>query len=110
MEQKIDTEIVWATVGERRTLGYIAIFVSLLCWVLPVQVSAAIVRDWDRLGQSNTPFWVVPLVLLCYTAPAVAMFCVGRGLLSGRARIAKFGGAFLGVAVVTGITLFAIFD
>lgn len=110
MDQKNDTEIVWATVGERRTLGYMAILVSLLCCVPVVQLSATIIGDWDRLGQSNTPFWVVPLVLLCYTAPSVAMFCVGRGLLSGRARIAKFGGAFLGVAVVTGITLFAVFD
>ena len=68
------------------------------------------IRNWDRLGQSNTPFWVLPLVLVCYTAPAVAMLCVGRSLLSGRAGLAKFGGGFLVAAVVTGITLFAVFD
>ncbi len=68
------------------------------------------IRNWDRLGQSNTPFWVLPLVLMCYAAPAVAMACVGRRLLSSRAGIAKFGGGFLVAAVVTSITLVAVFD
>ena len=100
----------WATVAERRTLGYIAILGSLLCCVPLVQVSAAMVRDWDRFGQSNTPLWVLPLLLLCYAAAPVSMLCVGRGLLSGRAGIAKFGGALLVAAVMTGLTLFAVFD
>ena len=110
MEQRTVPTLQWFTVTERRTLGYAAILVSLVCFVPAVQVSAAMVRDWDRLGQSTTPLWVLPLVLVCYAAPGVAMLCVGRALLSGRAGIAKLGGAFLAAAVVTGITLFAVFD
>ena len=49
-------------------------------------------------------------MLVCDAAPAMALLCVGRGLLSGRANIAKFGGAFLLGAVVVGVTLFAVFD
>ncbi len=86
------------------------ILVSPVCFVPAVQVSAAMVRDWDRLGQSNTPLWVLPLLLVCYAAPGVAMLCVGRGLLSGRAGIAKLGGAFLGIAVTISVTSFAAFD
>ncbi len=98
------------SVAERRAFGWVAIVVSLGCCAPLGWVSAAMIRDWDRLGQSNTPLWVLPLVLVCYAAPAVAMVCVGRGLLSGRAGIAKLGGGFLVAAVVTGITLFAVFD
>ena len=109
-EQRTFPTPQWATVAERRTLGYIGILGSLLCCVPLVQVSAAVVRDWDRLSQSNTPLWILPLLLLCYAAAPVAMLCVGRGLLSGRAGIAKVGGALLVAAVMTGITLFAVFD
>ena len=101
----------WFTsVAERRAFGWAAIVASLVCCVPFVWASVAIIRTWDRIGQSNTPLWVLPLVLMCYAAPAVAMLCVGRGFLSGRTGIAKFGGGFLVAAVVTGITLFAVFD
>ena len=100
----------WTSVAERRAYGWLAIVVSLVCGVLPVWVSRFVLRDWDRLGQSNTPLRVLPLVLACYAAPAVTLLCVGRSLLSGRARIAKIGGAFLVGAFVTGATLFAVFD
>ena len=100
----------FTTDAERRAFGWVAIVVSLVCCAPLVWVSTTMIRNWDRLGQSNTPFWILPLVLVGYAAPAVAMLCVGRGLLSGRVAIAKFGGGFLVAAVVTGITLFAVFD
>ena len=100
----------FTTDAERRAYGWVAIVVSLVCCALPIRVLLAMLRAWDSGAQSNTPIWVLPLVLACYAAPAVAFLCVGRSLLSGRATLAKFGGAFLAAAVVTGITLFAVFD
>ena len=100
----------FVTVAERRAFGWVAIVVSLVCCVLPVWVLVLVLRGWDRAAQSNTPLWVGLLTLACYAAPAVAFLCVGRSLLSGRARFAKIGGALLVGAFVTFVTLFAVFD
>ena len=100
----------FTTDAERRAFGWVAIIVSLVCCALPVRILLSILRDWDRVGQSNTPLWVLPLVLVCYAAPAVAFLGIGHFLLSGRVSLLKFGGAFFLGAVVTGTTLFAVFD
>ena len=67
-------------------------------------------QPWAQIGQSNTPLWALPLVLGCYATLPVAFLCVGRGLLTGRARLVKLGGARLVGAFVMGVTLFAVFD
>ena len=102
----------FTTDAERRAFGWAAIVVSLASCALPIRVLLTVFRDWDRIqvAQSNTPIWVLPLVLACYAAPAVAFLCVGRSLLSGRARLASIGGALLVGALVTLVTLFAAFD
>jgi len=101
----------WLTTDvERRVYGWVHIAVSLLCCALPVRVLLSMLRDWNRFGQSDTPLWVLPLVLACYAAPAVAFLGIGHFLLSGRVSLLKFGGAFFLGAVVTGTTLFAVFD
>jgi hypothetical protein len=100
----------FSTAAERRTFGRVAIVVALVCCVLPVWVLVLVLRGWDRVAQSNTPLWVGLLTLACYAAPAVAFLCVGRSLLSGRARFARIGGAVLVGAFVTFVTLFAVFD
>ena len=48
--------------------------------------------------------------MACYAAPALAFLGIGHFLLTGRIRLLKFGGAFFLGAVVTGTTLFAVFD
>ena len=102
----------FTTDAERRTFGWAAIVVSLASCALPIGVLLTVFRDWDRIqvAQSNTPIWVIPLLFACYAAPAVAFLCVGRSLLSGRARLARIGGALLVGALVTFVTLFAVFD
>ena len=90
--------------------AWVHIVIALVCSALPIRVLLSILRDLDRVAQSNTPIWVLPLVLACYAAPAVVFLGIGHFLLTGRVRLLKFGGAFFLGAVVIGTTLFAVFD
>lgn len=67
-------------------------------------------RDWDRVTQPNTPIWVGLVTTACYAATALGFLGIGHFLLAGRIRLLKFGGAYCSAAVVTGTTLFAVFD
>ena len=70
----------------------------------------ALFQSWDRLGETSTPHWVLPLVMQCYVAFSVAVLCVGSGLVSGRAERVRTGcWLFLGT-LLPFLTLFSIFD
>ena len=40
----------------------------------------ALFQSWDRLGETGTPHWVLPLVMLCYVAFSVAVLVRGERL------------------------------
>ena len=100
----------WTTVGERRAFGWLAIVVSLVFCVPPVLIFISILSDWDRVVQSNSPLWVLPLVLGCYVALPVAFLCVGRGLLGGRVKLGVGGGLLFIGALMTLLVLFVTYD
>ena len=54
----------------RRACGWLAIAVSPVPGVAPF---VALFQSWDRLGDSSTPLWVLPLVMLCYVAFSAAV-------------------------------------
>ena len=91
-----------------RTCGWLALGVALVCCAPPVGIAIAIARDGIR--PNPTPLWVVPLVFLCYLAFPVAFWCVGRGLLQGRVRLAAGGGLLLVGTLVLFLALFTTFD
>ena len=90
--------------------GWVHIVVSLLCCALPIRVLLLFLRDWDRVTQSSTPIWVGLVTTACYAAKALGFLSIGHFLLTGRIKLLKFGGAYCLAAVVTGTTLFAVFD
>ena len=91
----------------RRACGWLAIVVSPVPGVAPF---VALFQSWDRLGDSSTPLWVLPLVMLCYAAFSAAVLWVGSGLVSGRAKRVRTGcWSFLGT-LLPFLTLFSIFD
>ena len=100
----------WTTVGERRAFGWLAIAVSLVFCVPSVLISISIFRDWDRVVLSNSPLWVLPLMLGCYVALPVASLCVGRGLLSDRVKLGVGGGLLFVGALLTLLVLFVTYD
>ncbi len=91
----------------QRAAGWLLIVVS------PVPFGVAVValfQSWDRLGQLNSPLWVLPAAMLCYGAFTAALLCAGIGLVSCRATLVRNGGwLFLG-SLLTMLTLFSIFD
>jgi hypothetical protein len=97
-----ETPWPWKTVAERRAVGWDAILGALLVLSVPlVVVSREVMRNWERIGQSSTSLWVLPLVLACYAALPAAFLCVGRGLMTGRAGLVRLGGAlFVGACAM----------
>lgn len=105
---RIVAEDVAPTPGPvRRAVGWMLIVVSPVPVGFPV---VALFQTWDRLGEANSPLWILPLVLLGYLGFTVALLCVGRGLVSGRTSLVINGGALFVGAFMVMFTLFSIFD
>ena len=91
----------------RRAFGWLLIILSPVPAIVPF---VALFQTWDQLGQSNTPLWVLPLVMLCYVAFGAAFLWVGRGLVSGQDKFIWNGMFLLFGTVAAFVTLFGIFD
>ena len=90
----------------RRAFGWLLIAVSpVFCFPFVV-----LFQQWDRLGQANSPLWILPIVMLCYAAFTAAFVCVGSGLVSGRTQLAKNGCLLFVGMLIPFWTLFVIFD
>ena len=90
---------------------------KILGWLLVIVspgpcigVAVLLFRNWARLGEANSPLWVLALVVLCFVACTAVFLCVGSGLLSGRSKLVSSGAWLFAGTLTTYLTLFAIFD
>jgi hypothetical protein len=93
-----------------RRFGWFAMLAAVASSMPPVLIAMSVFRDWDRVAQTPTPLWVLPLVWLCYAAFPLELLCVGSGLLTGRVERAARGGLALVATLIVLVTLFNVFD